>query len=106
MAPFEGGVPLAISRGGGISPVWSVAGDTIFYRVNTGSSQEISFAALSLEADPRVTERGSLTATAPLIEAVTLPAQFDIGRNQLVFVGASSGGNRIVVRTHFLPSSN
>ena len=109
--PMGPGPPMAVSRGGGLSPVWSDGGDTLFYRPSAAANSSntsvgIAFAALELGEDARIAARGTLTATAPPIEAVTLPAQFDVHAEGMAFVAATSGGNRIVVRTHFLPSGN
>ena len=99
---LEGRIRIPVSNGGGLSPQWSPGGDSLYF--STG--QDLWVAALSLEGDPRVLSREVSSTVTPLVETVSLPAQYDIHPVGIVGVGATAGGSKIVVRTHYLPSNN
>jgi serine/threonine-protein kinase len=97
------GQPIPVSNGGGWSPRWAPTGDTLFY-FPQGAAQDLMAASLSFEDQLRVVSRSRHSTVAPLQEVSALPAQYDMHADGMVFSLASSRGDRIVVRTHFMPA--
>ena len=83
-----------------MSPVWSISGDTLFYY----EGPVLIAAALSLGDQAVVQSRGPAYLFPPSFETPGVPPQYDVNASMAVFVGGSSTGNSIVVRTSFLPS--
>ena len=94
-----GGSRTLVSNAGGVSPVWSMSGDTLFYYQGT----TLVAAALSLGEQVVVPLLGP---TSPFFATGSPdgPAQYDVGESMRVGVGGVSSGSSIVVRTSFLPS--
>ena len=105
VAPLDGGVPVPVSNAGGLSPAWSETGDTLYY-YPLGAGTDLTAAALAFDGAPRVLSRGLITTIVPLVEVNTLPAQYDVYPGGIVSVLSSQSGNRIVVRTNYLPSGD
>ncbi len=83
-----------------MSPVWSMSGDTLFYF----EGPALVGAALSLGEQAVVQSRPPAFPISSSNDTPGAPPQYDIHTSVRVFVGGSSSGNSIVVRTSFLPS--
>ena len=102
VAHLDGGSRTPVSSAGGMSPVWSMSGDTLFYY----EGPTLVAAAMSLGDQAVVQGRGATSGARSFLDTPGAPAQYDMRANVLVYVGGggSNSGNSIVVRTSFLPS--